>query len=86
MGALVNFMKTIPCDYHQYDSRPCENGKVLIYGEMGGRLPETIVCPKCNGIGTIEVPESFILQKIAELTEDRDEIDKEIEDWKAYLA
>ena len=83
-------MKTIPCDYilesFGRGSRQCEGGKVLIYGEMGGPPPEIIVCPQCKGVGTLQVPESFILQKIAELTEDRNEIDEEIEKWKAYLA
>jgi transcription initiation factor IIE alpha subunit len=80
-------MKTIPCDYvPSKPGRQCKDGKLLIYGEMGGPPPETITCPKCGGDGTIEVPESDILQKIAELTDERDEIDKEIEEWKAYLA
>lgn len=79
-------MKTILCDYSQYNSRQCEDGKVLIYGEMGGPPPEIITCPKCNGTGTLQVPESFILQKIAELTEERDAIDEEVEEWKAYLS
>lgn len=78
-------MKTIPCDYSQYDSPGCDKGKLLIYGEMGGRPPEIITCPACGGTGTIEVEESSILQKIADLTEERDEIDNEIEELKAYL-
>lgn len=78
-------MKTIPCEYYRHDTAGCDKGKLLIYGEMGGRPPEIITCPACGGTGTIEVEESFILQKIADLTEERDEIDSEIEEWKVYL-
>lgn len=71
-------MITIPCDYSPPDGRQCEKGQVLIYGEMGGRPPETITCPKCNGAGKIEVEQSVIEEQIAELVEEREEINREL--------
>lgn len=60
-------MKTIPCDYSQYNSRQCEDGKVLIYGEMGGPPPEIITCPKCNGTGTLQFLNHLFFKKLPNL-------------------
>jgi hypothetical protein len=71
-------MITIPCDYHHPEGTGCEEGRVLIYGEMGGRPPQTIDCPKCKGAGKIEVEESVIEAQIADLVEERQEINQEL--------
>lgn len=74
-------MITIPCDYRRSDSATCsaeEKGKVLIYGEMGWKLPEWIVCPKCNGTGEIQVIEKFIQDNIDELIDEKEFISEEI--------
>lgn len=77
-------MLTIPCDYSQYNSRQCENGQVLIYGDMPVP-PQIITCPKCNGTGEIQVEESVIEKQIADLIEDRKEINQEIRRLRRYL-
>lgn len=51
-------MLTIPCDYSQHNSRQCEKGQVLIYGDMPVP-PQIITCPKCHGTGEIQVEESI---------------------------
>jgi len=72
-------MITIPCDYIPPEGgRQCEEGQVLIYGEMGGPLPRTITCPKCGGAGKIEVEQSVIEAQIADLVEEREEINQEL--------
>jgi hypothetical protein len=72
-------MITIPCDYSPPEGgKTCEEGTVLIYGEMGGRPPETIICPKCKGAGKIEVEQSVIEAQIADLVEEREEINQEL--------
>lgn len=61
----------IPCEYKQSDSAMCNGGKLLIYGEMGYRLPEWKTCPKCNGTGTVTF-------SIKEMKQAVDLIDEEI--------
>jgi hypothetical protein len=61
----------IPCQHSQPGSAICNGGKLLIYGEMGYRLPEWITCPKCNGSGTV-------IFTVKELNEAVDLIDEEI--------
>jgi len=65
-GGFPDTIITIPCDYRHEQGEACKKGNVLIYGEMGGRPPETIVCPKCKGLGTIEVPKSEIMIEISD--------------------
>jgi len=72
-------MIMIPCDYSPPEGGTiCEKGQVVIYGEMGGRPPQTIICPKCNGVGKIEIEESVIENKIADLVAEREEINQEL--------
>jgi hypothetical protein len=71
-------MITIPCDYKHPEGKQCEQGVVLIYGEMGGQPPQTITCPQCKGAGKIEVEESVIQEKINDLVDERKEINKEL--------
>jgi len=81
----------IPCDFrHPHgtycsDEDLCEKGQVLIYGEMGGRPPETITCPKCNGLGKIEVARSEIESQISDLIDERDVINSEIKRFRRHL-
>lgn len=79
-------MITIPCDYRHPQGTYCKDGQVLIYGEMGGRLPETIVCPKCQGENYIQTERSKIEEMIKDLEEERDEISEEIARLKSYLT
>lgn len=69
-------MIKIPCDYTD-----CEEGKVVIYGEIGSHTPDpprTITCPKCKGAGKIEVEQSVIEEQIAALVEERETINQEL--------
>jgi len=78
-------MITIPCEYHHPEGTVCENGHVLIYGEHGGRLPETIVCPNCQGERFVQVEKSEIEERIKDLEEERDMVSEEISRLKSYL-
>lgn len=60
----------IPCEYKQSDSAVCHGGKLLIYGEMGYRLPEWITCPKCNGTGFVIVSNKELKEAIKSLDEE----------------
>lgn len=61
---------TVPCEYRHPEGEQCKKGIVLVYGELGHRLPERIKCPVCNGSGTIEVEKRQIEEEIADLEED----------------
>lgn len=60
----------IPCEYKQSDSAICKDGTLLIYGEMGYRLPEWITCPKCNGTGFVTVSNKELKEQISLLDEE----------------
>ena len=71
-------MIEIPCDYNHPQGGPCEEGQVLIYGEMGGRPPETITCPRCGGTGKTKVSVATIRTQIKEMDEEREELVRQI--------
>ena len=75
----------IPCEYHHPEGRECEEGKVLIFGEMGGRPPETITCPQCHGAGMVEVERQVIVDELEESLEELEELNDKIERLKRYL-
>jgi hypothetical protein len=77
----------IPCDYKApfLGGYHREDGSYLIYGEMGGPLPQVVECPKCHGTKLIEVDETFVFGKLEKLAKERDELEDEIEEWLGYL-
>lgn len=77
-------MKTIPCDYHEPGTAGCDKGTVLTYGDMP-TPPSWDQCPKCKGVGTIQVPEAFIEEKINHLIDLRNSINSEIRQFRLYL-
>ena len=85
-------MIKIKCDYIHPEGTACDEGRVLIYGEMGGRLPQRIQCPKCKGEGVVYVETSVIQEKIDELNRYKNHLikeiknlDREIEFFENYL-
>ena len=85
-------MIKIKCDYIHPEGTACDAGRVLIYGEMGGRLPQRIQCPKCKGEGVVYVETSVIQEKIDELNRYKNHLikeiknlDREIEFFENYL-
>ena len=62
-------MIKIKCDFVHPEGTACDEGRVLIYGEMGGRLPQRIQCPKCKGEGVVYVEPSVIQEKINKASE-----------------
>ena len=71
--------------YWAAETAGCENGKVLIYGEMGGRPPEIITCPQCNGVGKIQVSREYVQEQIDDLVDEREEINERIKTLQSYL-
>lgn len=68
----------IPCEYQPFNALKCHNGIIQYDGDFpypGKRM----TCPICQGRGIATIKKEFIRKQIKELTEDRDDIQEEID-------